>query len=98
MITIKDPQAKERNLKITETFYHETITRTIILVPCCYLQTTTIIILNPTGTIPKYMESLKSILTIKNVSSNIPVSVDGITISNPKAVSNVFNKYFSFFN
>ena len=59
MITIKDPQAKERNLKITETFYHETIIRIIILVPCCYLQTTTIVILNPTGTIPKYMERFK---------------------------------------
>ena len=59
MITIKDPQAKERNLKITETFYHETIIRTIILVPWCNLQTTTIVILNPTGTIPKYMERFK---------------------------------------
>ena len=35
-------------------------------------------------------EGLKSILNIKNISAD-----DGITISNPMEISNIFNNYFS---
>ena len=40
---------------------------------------------------------IKSILNIKNISADIPKSltVDGTTISYPKAISNIFNDYFS---
>ena len=40
---------------------------------------------------------LKSISNIKNISAGIPKSltVDGTTISNPTATSNIFNNYFS---
>ena len=40
---------------------------------------------------------LKSILNIKNISSEIPktVTVDGTTISNPMEISNIFKNYFA---
>ena len=40
---------------------------------------------------------IKSILTIKGISADTPksVSVDGSTVSNPMAIWNVFNYYFS---
>ena len=43
------------------------------------------------------MERHKIIITIKDVSADIPksLSVDGATISNPLAISNIFNNYFS---
>ena len=43
-------------------------------------------------------KGLKSILNIKNISADIPKSltVDGTTISNPMAISNIFNNYFFF--
>ena len=36
-------------------------------------------------------------MTIKDISADIPksLSVDGATISNPMAISNIFNNYFS---
>ena len=39
----------------------------------------------------------KPIITIKDISADIPksLSVDGATISNPMAISNIFNNYFS---
>ena len=42
-------------------------------------------------------KAIKSILTIKDISIDIPksLSVDGATISNPLAVSHIFNNYFS---
>ena len=42
-------------------------------------------------------KGLKFILTIKNISTDIPKSltVDGTTVSNPMAISNIFNNYFS---
>ena len=42
-------------------------------------------------------KGLKSILTIKNISADILKSqnVDGTTISNPVAISDIFNNYFS---
>ena len=42
-------------------------------------------------------KGLKSILTIKNISAEIPkiLTVDGTTISNPMEISNIFNNYFS---
>ena len=45
----------------------------------------------------KTWKGLKFILTIKNISTHIPKSltVDGTTVSNPMAISNIFNNYFS---
>ena len=42
-------------------------------------------------------KGLTPILNIKNISADIPKSltVDGTTISNPTAISNIFNNYFS---
>ena len=42
-------------------------------------------------------KGIKSIITIKDFSADIPksLSVDGATISNPLAISNIFNNYFS---
>ena len=42
-------------------------------------------------------EGIKSILNIKNISANIlkSLAVDDTTISNPVAISNIFNNYFS---
>ena len=42
-------------------------------------------------------KGIKSIITIKDISADIPksISVDGATISNPLAISNIFNNYFS---
>ena len=39
----------------------------------------------------------KSIITVKDISADIPknLSADGATISNPMAISNIFNNYFS---
>ena len=43
------------------------------------------------------MESIKSIITVKDISADIPKSLpaDGATISNPMAISNILNNYFS---
>ena len=42
-------------------------------------------------------KGIKSIITIKDFSTDIPksLSVDGATISNPLPISNIFNNYFS---
>ena len=42
-------------------------------------------------------KGIKCIITIKDFSADIPksLSVDGATISNPLAISNIFNNYFS---
>ena len=42
-------------------------------------------------------KGIKSIITIKDFSDDIPksLSVNGVTISNPLAISNIFNNYFS---
>ena len=42
-------------------------------------------------------KGIKSIINVKNISADVPKSltVDGTTISNPMAISNIFNNYFS---
>ena len=39
-------------------------------------------------------KGIKSILNVKNISADIPKSLDGTTVSNPKAISSIFNNYF----
>ena len=48
------------------------------------------------NTIKNAWKGIKSIITIKDFSDDIPksLSVDGATISNPLAISNTFNNYF----
>ena len=42
-------------------------------------------------------KGIKSIITIKDILADIPksISVDCVTISNPLAISDIFNNYFS---
>ena len=49
------------------------------------------------NSIKNIWKGIKSILNIKNISADNPKSltVDGTTISNPIAISNIFNNYFS---
>ena len=92
-ITVKDPQIKER--------YHQEYKdyRNLLF---------TILKQSKTSYFNHYFESnwnnikntwkgIKSIITIKDFSADIPksLSVDGATISNPFAISNIFNSYFS---
>ena len=92
-ITVKDPQIKER--------YHQEYKdyRNLLF---------TILKQSKTSYFNHYFESnwnrikntwkgIKSILTIKDFSADIPksLSVDGTTISNSLAISDIFNNYFS---
>ena len=49
------------------------------------------------NSIKRTWKGIKSILSIKNISADIPKTfiVDGTTISNPMEISNIFNNYFS---
>ena len=91
-ITAKDPQIKE---KYKEYKYYRNLLSTILKQ-------------SKTNYFNHYFESnwnsikntwkgIKSIITIKDFSTDIPksLSVDGATISNPLAISNIFNNYFS---
>ena len=92
-ITAKDPQIKER--------YHKEYKG-------CRNLLSTILKQSKTNYYNHYFESnwnsikntwkgIKSIITIKEISTDIPksLSVDGATISNPMTISNIFNNYFS---
>ena len=92
-ITVKDPQIKERYHKENKDY------RNLL---------STILKQSKTNYFNHYFESnwnsikntwkgIKSIITIKDFSADIPksLSVDGATISNPLAISNIFNNYFS---
>ena len=92
-MTVTDPQIKERYHKEYKDY------RNLL---------STILKQSKTSYLSHYSESnwnsikntwkdIKSIITIKDFSADIPksLSVDGATISNPLAISNIFNNYFS---
>ena len=90
-ITAKDPQINER--------YHKEYKD-------CRNLLSTILKQSKTNYYNHYFESnwhsikntwkgIKSIIIIKDISAGIPKSLDGATISNPMAISNIFNNYFS---
>ena len=92
-ITAKDPQVKERYhkeykdyrnmlstiLKQSKTNYYNH-----------YFETNW-------NSIKNTWKGLKSILNMKNISADITktITVNGVTISNPMEISNIFNNYFS---
>ena len=91
-LTVKDPQIKEK--------YHKEYKDYRNLFSTMLKQ-------NKTNYFNYYFESnwssigntwkgIKSIITIKDISADIhkSLSVDGATISNPLAISNIFNNYF----
>ena len=93
IITAKDPQIKEKYHK--EYKYYRNLVSTILKQ-------------SKTNYFNHYFESnwnsikntrkgIKSIISIKDFSADIPksLSVDGATISNPLAISNIFSNCFS---
>ena len=92
-ITIKDPQIKERYHKEYKD-YRNLLSTILKQSKASYLSHYSE---SNWNSIKNTWKDIKSIITIKDFSGDIPksLSVDGATISNPLAISNIFNNYFS---